>query len=145
MRGVEEAVLDIRVSRRTFVSAAAAPFVAGLGFRTPSSERKYWTDQLADAPAENWLTYHGDYSGRRFSRLAAINRVNVKRLQAAWVYQAEGTSRQECTPVVRDGVMYVTASKNVYALDACAGRKIWEYRVELSEGVKSEVNRGVAL
>ena len=144
MRDVEK-VLDICVSRRTFVSSAAAPFIAGLGRRMASSERKYWADQLADAPGENWLTYHGDYSGRRFSRLAAINRANVKRLQAVWVYQAEGTSRQECTPVVRDGVMYVTASNIVYALDACAGRKIWEYRAELPEGIKPEVNRGVAL
>src|SRR5437764_5109573 len=106
MRKAEEPVHKIRVSRRTFVSAAAAPFVAGLGRRTPTSGQKYWADQLAEAPGDNWLTYHGDYSGRRFSRLTAISRANVKRLQAAWVYQAEGTSRQECTPVVRDGVMY---------------------------------------
>ena len=136
---------NVRVSRRTFVSAAAAPFVAGIVRPVLPSVQNYWADQLAGTPAENWLTYHGDYSGRRFSRLAAISRANVKRLQAVWVYQAEGTSHQECTPVVRDGVMYVTASNIVYALDACAGRKIWEYRAELPEGIKPEVNRGVAL
>ena len=136
---------NVRVSRRTFVSAAAAPFVAGIVRPVLPSVQNYWADQLAGTPAENWLTYHGDYSGRRFSRLAAISRANVKRLQAVWVYQAEGTSHQECTAVVRDGVMYVTASNIVYALDACAGRKIWEYRAELPEGIKPEVNRGVAL
>jgi alcohol dehydrogenase (cytochrome c) len=104
-----------------------------------------WAGALAPAPGENWLTYHGDYSGQRFSRLTQLDRANVKKLATRWVFQAKGTSRQECTPIVMDGVMYVTAGNNVYCLDAATGREIWRYQIQLPQGVTSEVNRGAAI
>ena len=131
-------------SRRTFVSMLAAPAALRAAGR-PASTGPHWADQLAQAPAQNWLTYHGDYSGRRFSRLTQIDRTNVRRLAARWVFQTDGTRRQECTPIVNDGVMYVTGSNNVYALDARSGRQIWRHRIDLPEGVRGEVHRGVAI
>jgi alcohol dehydrogenase (cytochrome c) len=132
----------MQLSRRGFCSLAAAPLAARLHAAAGSG---HWADQLSRAPAENWLTYHGDYSGRRFSRLAQIDRSSVKRLSARWVFQADGTRRQQCTPLVLDGVMYLTSANNIYALDARTGRKLWNYRISLPEGVRPEGNRGVAL
>jgi alcohol dehydrogenase (cytochrome c) len=132
-------------SRRAFVSFVGASLLGRSLRAAPAEKKTYWADVLAEPPAANWLTYHGDYSGRRFSRLSEINRQNVKRLGARWVFQAVGTDHQECTPLVRDGIMYVTAANLVYALDARTGRKLWQYRANLADGVKPEVNRGVAL
>ena len=64
------------------------------------------------APAgENWLSYHGDYSGRRFSNLEQITPANVSQLQAQWVFHVRDASDMEVTPVVVDGVMFVTAAE----------------------------------
>src|SRR5262247_3308913 len=68
--------------------------------------------RIAGAGAEpgNWLTYSGDYQSHRFSRLAQITPANVGRLKTAWVYQFKQRGRQETSPVVVDGVMYISES-----------------------------------
>src|SRR5687768_1888767 len=96
------------LSRRNFVSLIASPAVPRFQSPQPAGPGAHWSDALGRPPGENWLTYHGDYSGKRLSRLAQLDRSNVKRLAARWVYQSEGTRRQQCTPIVQDGVMYVT-------------------------------------
>src|ERR1051326_1208154 len=68
-----------------------------------------WLD-IAKTPSDNWLSYSGDYSGRRFSSLSQIGAGNVDRLAAQWVFHVPGATRLEVTPVVVDGVMYVTNS-----------------------------------
>jgi alcohol dehydrogenase (cytochrome c) len=103
---------------------------------------------IATAPAQdNWLTYDGDPSGRRFSTLDQIHRGNVRRLAPAWVYQIPRVPlRSEATPLVRDGVMYFTAGgSQAYALDGRTGRELWaHYRlVEGKQG--ADWNRGLAL
>jgi glucose dehydrogenase len=63
------------------------------------------------APAgEDWLSYHGDYSGRRFSGLAEITPANVSQLKAQWVFHVRDASDLEVTPVVAGGIMFVTAA-----------------------------------
>src|SRR3954453_12900363 len=57
-------------------------------------------DLLARPVGENWPSYNGDYTGRRFSSLREINKSNVSRLRAAWVFHPGNTQRLEATPVV---------------------------------------------
>jgi PQQ-dependent dehydrogenase (methanol/ethanol family) len=100
-------------------------------------------DLIRKSPAENWLTYSGDYAAHRHSPLAQITRDNVASLAPKWVYHVENASHLEATPLVCEGILYVTNSNEVHALDARTGRRIWMYRDELAR--RSDVNRGVAL
>lgn len=100
-------------------------------------------EDIRRSPDKNWLTYNGDYSGQRFSSLKQITPANAGSLVAKWVYNFEGARRLSCVPVVYDGVMYVTNTNEVHALDARTGRRIWQYK---SPGItNSRVNRGVAI
>lgn len=102
------------------------------------------TDQdLRKGPDQNWLTYIGDYAAHRFSPLDRINRANVARLSPKWVRHIDTQADLETTPLVYRGVMYVTNSNEVYALDAVTGREIWRYT---ATGVRRRgVNRGAAM
>lgn len=104
----------------------------------------------AETPQE-WLTYGGTYEEQRHSGLTQINTETVADLGVAWTYEL-GTSRGvESTPIVVDGVMYVTSAWSiVYALDAKTGEELWVYDpgVDRSVGIKAccdVVNRGVAV
>ena len=57
-------------------------------------------DLLVSPPGANWISYNGDYSGRRYSSLSEIDTSNVSRLRAEWVFHAPNSSRLEVTPVV---------------------------------------------
>lgn len=107
-------------------------------------------DQLkVSPPAENWLSYNGDYSGRRYSGLSQIDPENVSQLRAQWVFHSENSDRLEATPVAVNSLMLVTSANDAYALDARTGRVIWHHEVPKSEGLiddaASHHNRGVAL
>jgi len=107
-------------------------------------------DELRATPVgENWPSYNGDYTGRRFSSLHEINRSNVARLRAAWVFHPGNTQRLEVTPVVIHGVMYVTSANDVFALDARTGRTLWHYARPVSSGLLDDAaahkSRGVAV
>ena len=103
----------------------------------------------AEAEPHNWLTYSGSYKSWRHSSLNQINRSNVKDLKLAWVYQMPVTIKIETTPIVVDGVMYVTEPpSNVVALDPLTGRQFWRYRRQLPSKINvccGAVNRGVAV
>ena len=90
-------------------------------------------DLLVQPPAANWISYNGDYSGRRYSGLAEINPGNIERLRAQWVFHARDTKRLEVTPVVVNGMMFVTASNDASALDARTGRVVWRHSWPISE------------
>src|SRR6267143_4462837 len=78
---------------------------------------------------QNWLTYSGDYAGRRFSTLDQINTRNAPSLVAKWVYQTAATGKFETTPLVADGILYATGPDDRgFALDARTGRPIWLYQ-----------------
>ncbi|MGO9897417.1 MAG: PQQ-binding-like beta-propeller repeat protein [Bryobacteraceae bacterium] len=100
-------------------------------------------------PKLDWPSYDGSYTGNRFSSLEQINTANVKRLAPAWIFPVAGAPRLEVTPVVVDGVMYITGANEAYALDATTGRQIWSFRTPRTPGLLSEAgagaNRGVAL
>src|SRR6185436_8658252 len=96
----------------------------------------------------NWLTYSGDYAGWRYSALRQITPGNVANLAVQWVFQSGALGKFEATPLVIDGVMYVTAQDNLaFALDARTGRTLWRYQRPLPERVSvwcGPVNRGFA-
>jgi alcohol dehydrogenase (cytochrome c) len=107
-----------------------------------------WADKPIE-PKRDWLTYHGDITGNRYSSLEKINSSNVRNLSLNWLFPIPTSPRIEATPTVVDGVMYVTGWNEVYALDATSGQQIWMYRQPHTDGLLSEAgrgaNRGVAI
>src|SRR5476651_932787 len=101
------------------------------------------------ANPSRWLTHSGDYSGQRFSPLTQITPANAGQLAPQWTFQTGVVNKFEATPIVIDGVMYVTGSLNhAWAIDGRTGRQIWQYRRALPEGLKvccGLVNRGFAV
>jgi len=98
---------------------------------------------------ENWLQYSATYDGHRFSSLSQINRDNVSQLTAQWVFQTSTPGFFENSPLVVDGIMYVTAPENLaFALDARTGRRLWSYKRVLPEKIRAccgHTNRGFAM
>jgi alcohol dehydrogenase (cytochrome c) len=108
------------------------------------------SEQLALAPVSaNWLTYNGDYTGQRYSNLDQVNIRNVANLRAQWVFHAPNSDSLEVTPVVVDGMMFVTSANDAYALDAMTGRTVWHYSRPITEGLIDDAsqhhNRGVGI
>ncbi|MBZ5605764.1 MAG: PQQ-binding-like beta-propeller repeat protein, partial [Acidobacteriia bacterium] len=108
-------------------------------------------ERLTDSSKEpqNWLTYSGNFQGHRFSALKQIDTSNVARLRPAWVFQMDLNFRLETSPLIVDGVMYITEPpSNVSALDARTGRPFWRYkRPQVNDVVHccGHVNRGLAI
>jgi alcohol dehydrogenase (cytochrome c) len=100
-------------------------------------------------PKMDWPRYDGSYSGNRNSPLDQINTTNVHRLALKWMFPIPDAPRLESTPVVVDGIMYVTAANAAYALDATSGRQLWAYQRPVTPGLLGEAaggaNRGVAV
>lgn len=103
------------------------------------------------ATSNDWPTIGLDYAETRFSKLNQINVQNVGKLGLVWSYPLESSRGVEATPLVVDGIMYVTASWSVvHAIDARTGKRLWSYdpKVDKEKGYKGccdVVNRGVAL
>jgi alcohol dehydrogenase (cytochrome c) len=99
-----------------------------------------------------WLTYSGDYSGRRHSPLTQVTPDNVGRLAAQWTFQTGISGHKfETTPLLIDGVLYATGPLNyAWAIDVKTGRQIWRYQRRLPEQSDLRVccgmvNRGFAV
>jgi alcohol dehydrogenase (cytochrome c) len=109
-------------------------------------------DRIVAAAKEpgSWLTYSGNYAGHRFSPLSEITAANVGGLKPIWVHQVKEPGLVETTPLVADGVMYVTEPPStVTALDLRSGRPLWSWSRPVPRTVRAigfpKVNRGVAL
>jgi len=105
--------------------------------------------KATQGPGSDWLVYGGSYASTRHSSLGLIQRDNVARLAPRWVHQFKRLGdRIQTTPLVRDGIMYVTHSTSVIALDARTGGVIWEFNRPLPSDALSccgNTNRGVAM
>jgi quinohemoprotein ethanol dehydrogenase len=109
--------------------------------------------RIVNAAAEpgNWLAYGRTYEEQRFSPLDQIDRSTVGNLGLAWYRDMQTTRALEATPIVVDGIMYVSSTwSRVYALDAATGREIWAYDPEVPRAWARRaccdvVNRGVAV
>jgi acido-empty-quinoprotein group A len=86
-------------------------------------------------PIAAWPTFNGDYTGQRFSTLTQINTSNVYQIAAQWVYKITDVGAQrgapvpviKCTPILVDGVIYITIPDHVWALDARSAKELWRY------------------
>src|SRR5258708_29399151 len=107
-------------------------------------------DRLKKPAAGDWLTYSGNFAAHRYSPLAEITPANAGSLRTKWVYQSRGRGQLETSPVVADGVMYVTEPPTtVVALDLRMGRPLWRYERQIPRALQTlgfgRVNRGVAV
>jgi glucose dehydrogenase len=78
------------------------------------------------SPDGDWRVFGRDPGAQRFSPLTQITRQNVERLQQAWAFDT-GIKDLQVTPLVIDGIMYVTGGSNVFALEPETGKQIWRY------------------
>ena len=148
--------------KKVMASLVAAAFVSACGdSNTPveteaeasSAVAAVDTQRIMNAAEEPemWLTYGGSYDETRHSSLASINGDTVQNLGVDWVYTMDKPRGAEATPIVVDGVMYVTGSWSVvYAVDARTGEELWTYDPKVSgedavKGCCDVVNRGVAV
>jgi PQQ-dependent dehydrogenase (methanol/ethanol family) len=124
---------------------------------TPDAPRKFAAVDAARLLAANepanagqWMSYGRDYAEQRFSPLEQINTESVKDLGLAWFADFDTRRGQESTPLVVDGVIYVTTAwSKIYAFDAASGKTLWKYDPQVPgewavNACCDVVNRGVA-
>ncbi|MBV8817466.1 MAG: PQQ-binding-like beta-propeller repeat protein [Acidobacteriaceae bacterium] len=96
----------------------------------------------------DWLTYNGTLNGNRYSDLKQIDRTNAGRLVVKWMFPIDHFGL-EVTPMVADGLMYITGPNQAIALDASTGRQIWKYARPRTGGLIGDAslgtNRGLAI
>jgi alcohol dehydrogenase (cytochrome c) len=108
--------------------------------RTPDHRihllRKVTGGQFREVTSEvDWTTYNGDIGGNRYTPLTQIDRTNVSRVAPRWMFTLPNVSGLQATPIVVEGVMYVTATNECYALDAGTGHQIWHYQRPRNKGL----------
>ena len=135
---------------RKLVAASTLALAVG-AVAVPGAMATVTDAMLRAVPGAEWLTYGGDYAEQRFSPLTMVNEYNVNQLGLAWFADMDTARGQEATPLVHDGVLYVTTAWSmVKAYDAQTGKPLWSYdpkvpRSTLYRACCDAVNRGVAL
>ncbi len=99
---------------------------------------------LLHPPPDSWPGYHGDYSGKRHSAAAQITPANVHDLSLAWAFQSQQPASIKASPLLVNGVIYLTAIDHVWAVDARNGHPIWHYIYPPNKG-GTIGQRGVAM
>jgi alcohol dehydrogenase (cytochrome c) len=111
--------------------------------------RKSGAKYRAVTSQADWPSYNGQTAGSRYSALAQINASNVAQAVPKWIFSISSASRLQVTPVVVDGLMYVTSANECYALDAGSGRQVWHYQRPRTKALVGNaaggINRGVAV
>jgi alcohol dehydrogenase (cytochrome c) len=101
-------------------------------------------DRYREVTSEaGWPTYDGQPDGNRYTKLTQINKSNLSRLGPKWMFPVPNGGRLEVTPVVVDGIMYVTVANECYALDAGTGRQIWHYQRPRTPGMIPDASNGI--
>jgi alcohol dehydrogenase (cytochrome c) len=142
---------------RLFIAALAILAFALTSTSPAAAEPRPVTEERllnADADTANWLMYNRTYNGWRFSPLDQITTANVKKLVPKWIFAGGAVGDQQATPIVNDGVMFMTSTQlaynRVHAIDAATGELIWKHERKIPEDAGALVrviphNRGVAL
>lgn len=105
----------------------------------------------ADKEPGSWMSHGRTYSEQRFSPLTTVSKSNVSKLGLAWAYKLDVDRATEATPIVVDGVMYVTGALSIVsALDPVTGKELWKYDPKVArdkgrDGCCDVANRGVAI
>ena len=126
--------------------------VIGLFTGASNAQQKPVTfSDITNPKRGEWPSYNGNLSGNRHSPLDQINTANIATLAPKWSHAMGGKRALQMTPLVIDGVMYVTAVNEVRALDAATGRQIWQFIRPQTPGLvptgdpAAGINRGVAV
>jgi alcohol dehydrogenase (cytochrome c) len=127
-----------------------AVFLLAMGSVPVSADVPYQRLVQAGSTPNDWLTYSGNYNSQRYSALQQINRANVANLRPAWMYQIKRPGVFEASPIVADGVMYISEPPStITALDVRTGRPLWTWTPAIPNNVivigSPPVNRGVAI
>jgi PQQ-dependent dehydrogenase (methanol/ethanol family) len=121
---------------------------AGLSRRSAEGAKADDFAEILKPRPGDWPTYHGRLDGNRHSALAQITTANVRNLSLQWIHSVRGFDN-EMTPLVLDGIMYITATNQVSAIDAASGREIWRFSRPRSTGLRGDAaigfNRGAAV
>jgi len=137
--------MRIKIHHAALVCALQAGAVSAADL-TPVTQ-----DQLVKGTeiTSSWLMYGGNYANWRYSPLADIDKRNVGKLRPAWVFQTGVPGQFQTSPVIADGVMYVTAAYNhLFALDARTGEMLWQHAHQMPSDIQiccGPANRGVAI
>ena len=142
-----------RATRRPARFAAIVMCVCAtlsIGAQQPPPPQVTFQDLLGGLnDGTKWLTYSGTYDGHRHSPLTQITPANVHQLATQWTFQTGALGSFQATPIVIDGVIYITGfQNNAWAIDARSGRQIWRYRRDLPDQLHlccGPVNRGMAV
>ncbi len=149
--------LSFLVSRLVLFFALGLPFLPSIDAQAQDNEEQanglkpVTQERLAKGTAEytDWLMYGGNYDNSRFSPLTDIDRQNVKKLSVAWVFQTGIPYQFQASPIVADGILYVTTAYNhLFAMDAVTGDPVWKYDHTLPADLRmccGPGNRGVAI
>ena len=140
----------MKAAKYWLCGAALASLALGAGMELRAQNVTYDEILHASSHPEDWLTYGGNYAAQRFSELKQINKTNVNQLKLRWVYQLRKTGIFESSPIVVDGMMYVTEPPTtVTALDVRTGRPVWRWSADLPKDLLTiglfPTNRGVAI
>lgn len=135
------------------LSIVAAGLILGTGVASATKISDVNDAAIISAPktGKEWLTNGLDYASTRFSTLKQINTSNAKKLGLAWSYELKTTRGVQATPIVVDGVMYVSGPWSVvFAMDARTGKKLWTFDPEVPRTFGQFAccdvgNRGVAV
>ena len=111
--------------------------------------RKTGAGYRAVTSQTDWPGYNGEASGNRYTKLDQINKKNVAHLAPKWIFPLTNTSPLEGTPIVIEGIMYMTSANECYALDAGSGRQIWHYQRRKTRSLVGNaaggINQGAAV
>jgi alcohol dehydrogenase (cytochrome c) len=140
----------------TTTSSTAAPGVRGVtqlqgptGLTVPGEVKGYTpvTDEmLRNQDPGDWLMARRNYQGWSYSPLASVTRENVRELQLAWVWAMNDGGANEPTPIVHNGIIYLTNTANIIqALDGRTGELIWEHRLPPFALIGAAAMRNIAL
>ncbi len=134
----------MRLRQRGVIVAVVAGMVA---LTIPSALRGQGPEGGRGYPTGDWPLVGGNWSSSRYSALSDISTATVDRLGGAWVTRLEGGASSRATPVVKDGILYLTAGANVFAIDARTGDTVWRWQPGTSEDAARMVPswQGVAL
>jgi alcohol dehydrogenase (cytochrome c) len=105
-----------------------ALWMLGIGLGFFASAQSVDRERLIHPPADSWLTFHGNYSGQRHANLGEITPENVGQLQQIWRFQTGQNQQIKASPIVANGILYVTTPDNIWAADVRTGRELWHYQ-----------------
>jgi alcohol dehydrogenase (cytochrome c) len=119
---------------RTCTRFASASLAAALSWSVLLTAQGLDPAALLKPSTDSWPTYHGDYSGQRHSRLTQVTPDNVGQLTLAWSFQTGQTQQIKASPLLVDGVIYITTPDNIWALDARSAKQLWRYTYPTNQG-----------